>query len=89
MSDERIAQRPGGDAADPQLHAAHTALDDGLAVRQADPEHGERDDKPGDRPGRADVEELAPIGEDRAQPDERAERADQDGNRRRRQEKRR
>jgi hypothetical protein len=48
-----------------------------MAERQSGGEHWERDDEPDDRPRDADVEQLASVGEDRAEPDERSHRADE------------
>ena len=76
--DQRVAQRNLGTAAEvhgePRCSRLHRH---GVTQRQSGGEHRQRDQESGDRSGHADVEQLAAIGQHRAQPDERAHGADE------------
>ena len=77
QGDERVAE-PGGIAADREQHTGQLAVPwEWLAVREADPQHRERDREPGEGTGHAHVEQLAPVGGHRAQANERTHRADE------------
>src|SRR2546430_11279764 len=60
-----------------------------MTVPQADPQNRQSHDEARDRAGGADVEQLAAVVHDGAQPDERAECSNTEGRREARQEKRR